>query len=198
MKNRGHSRLVSAALLIWLAVTVTGFWRFHTYSTAAGKSGSTGALSPTDPVEQAGRSCPRLIVFAHPRCPCTRATLAELAILLERNQEATAVDVYFVRPSGATEDWEKTALWQAAAAIPGVRVHCDEGGVRARQLGAETSGHVLLYGSEGQLLFSGGITRARGQEGDSIGRRAIEALVTGKPAPSEAPVFGCPLFTPEE
>jgi hypothetical protein len=195
MNNARRLRLMPLALTLWLTITGMGFWRFHAYSTVPG---SAGIVPSHDPSRS---SCPRLILFAHPHCPCTRSTLAELAGLLERNREAIAVEVEFIRPKGLPEGWEQTSLWQTAAAIPGVSVRCDEGGKLARRLGAQTSGQVLLYASAGQLLFSGGITRARGQEGESVGRRAILDLLTGhttRLSTRETPVFGCPLFAPDE
>src|SRR4029078_12925735 len=67
----------------------------------------------------------------------------------------------------------------------------------AARLGATTSGHVLVYGADGALLFSGGITSARAHEGDSIGQNAIvRALYGGKPPIDQTPVFGCGLKSP--
>ena len=71
-------------------------------------------------------------------------------------------------------------------------------GTLPRKLGAETSGHVVLYDEAGNLRFSGGITRSRGHVGESDGARALSALLNGSPATSgNFPVFGCRLFTPE-
>jgi hypothetical protein len=195
MKNVRRLHL-PLAVTLWLTVTLTGFWRFYAYSNAPGRTGPAPASVPYKTLDQPRKCCSRLILFAHPRCPCTRATLAELAGLLEINRNAVAAEVWFIRPKGMPMGWEQTSLWRAAAAIPGASVHCDEEGAVARRLGAETSGQVILYDPDGQLLFSGGITRARGQSGDSAGGRAILTMLSGKAAPSETPVFGCPLFAP--
>jgi hypothetical protein len=73
----------------------------------------------------------------------------------------------------------------------------DHDGVEARRFGAATSGQVILYDARGTLLFSGGITPARGHSGDSTGRDAILALlIDGSSEASETPVFGCSLFDP--
>ena len=56
-----------------------------------------------------------------------------------------------------------------------------------------TSGHALLFDRDGRLLFRGGITPARGHEGDNFGASAIAARLAGRPARAEAPVFGCPI-----
>jgi hypothetical protein len=52
--------------------------------------------------------------------------------------------------------------------------------------------HALLYDARGRLAFSGGITSARGYEGDNAGRHAIEALlVDGTSTIARTSVFGC-------
>jgi len=137
-----------------------------------------------------------MLMFVHPRCPCSTASLAELAAIVERNQKRVATEVVFVKPHGAGQGWERTPLWDQAANIPGLRVVVDEGAL-AGQFGAQTSGYVVLYDANGRLLFNGGITRSRGHEGESAGRRAICTLLSAEtPAERQTPVFGCPLFSP--
>lgn len=193
----GAGRL-TGVIVLWLTVTLTGFWLFHAYGNTPGTMGTAVGHIPGEGLAQPANGGARLILFAHPHCPCTRATLAELAILLELNQSRVAAEVWFIRPTGMPAEWEQSSLWRTAAAIPGVRVFCDEGGNVARRLGAQTSGQVVLYDPEGKLMFRGGITRARSQAGDSTGRRAVLALLSGSAAVAEAPVFGCPLFAPGE
>jgi hypothetical protein len=103
--------------------------------------------------------------------------------------------VLFFNPSGFSANWERTDLWLSAEAIPGVSVAGDEEGSEAIKFHATTSGYSLLYGQNGRLLFSGGITGSRGHSGDNAGRSAIEPLVTGGVADrKQAFVFGCPLL----
>jgi hypothetical protein len=103
--------------------------------------------------------------------------------------------VLVFRPAGVPDGWERTDLWDSAAAIPGVLVVGDDEGAEALRFGAATSGQVLLYSADGRLLFAGGIIPSRGHEGDNAGRSAIIALVRGTATQvMRAPVFGCPLF----
>jgi hypothetical protein len=105
--------------------------------------------------------------------------------------------VIFVKPTDLPPHWEKTDLWKRAANIPGVTVSTDDGGVEARRFGSYTSGQVMLYDERGQLLFSGGVTSARGHSGDNAGRNAIASLLLEKAAEkTRTAVFGCPLFDP--
>jgi hypothetical protein len=52
----------------------------------------------------------------------------------------------------------------------------------------------VLYDARGRLLFRGGLTSARGHEGDSAGLQRISSLLrTGQADRSDAPVYGCSL-----
>jgi hypothetical protein len=128
-------------------------------------------------------------------CPCTRASLTELDELVGRLDGRADVYVLFVRPEGTDEAWASTDLWRRARAIPGARVAADPGGGVAEQFGSATSGQVLLYSADGELVFRGGITPARGHEGDTPAAATIFAhVMNGEGVDTRsAPVFGCPL-----
>lgn len=133
-------------------------------------------------------------MVAHPHCPCTAASVGELAQIMARLEGRIAACVLLVKPNESGADWEDTNLRRSAEAIPGVKVVVDPAGVEARRLGAETSGHTLLFASDGRLLFSGGITASRGHAGDNAGESAIVALVNNQtPARTRTLVFGCSL-----
>jgi hypothetical protein len=141
---------------------------------------------------------PTLLMFAHPHCPCTRASVAELSRLMTGAQGRVNARVLFIKPSGADGAWVETGLWEAAASIPGVGVSADEGGREAARFGAGASGSTLLYDASGRLLFNGGVTAARGHEGDNAGRDALVSLLAGAADDAaETPVYGCQLFGPE-
>ena len=136
-----------------------------------------------------------MIMFVHPQCPCTRASIEELNRLLAKSNGKVVVDMYFIKPRAYQGDWVKTDLWHSAAAIPGVSVYEDIDGEQAHIFGAETSGYVLLYDNHGRLLFNGGITESRGHAGDNRGENSIVALVTGLgEGVKQTPVFGCSLL----
>src|SRR5215218_5147202 len=137
---------------------------------------------------------PTLVMFAHPQCPCSRATLGELAVLLGHAPHRATVDIVFFRPAEAAPGWERTELWRSAEALPAVTVSVDPDGVEATRFDALVSGQTYLYDAAGRLLFSGGITAARGHSGDNAGRAALERLLTvGGPASARTHVFGCAL-----
>jgi hypothetical protein len=189
----GRLALLVVGVGVWAAAVLVGFgflsWYDHTpgpRSTAPDVWPADSCLRPTP-----GRHC--LVLALHPHCPCSRATLGELQVILQQCGERLAVHVLFYTPQGFDLEWARTDLWERAAALHGVTVRCDEGGAEGRRFGAVTSGHAVLYGPDGDLLFRGGLTGGRGQTGANAGRAAVIAHVLGAAGPQQADVFGCPL-----
>lgn len=178
---------------LWIATVAFGLRAFSQYENTPGRVGALPRAWPESQIERSSDR-PTLIMVAHPHCPCTRASVGELAQIMARLQGKVAAYVLLVKPKEAGRDWEETGLRRSAEAIPGVKVLLDPDGVEARRFGAETSGHTQLFGTDGRLLFSGGITASRGHAGGNAGERAIIALVNNQtPAQTEALVFGCAL-----
>lgn len=137
---------------------------------------------------------PTLIFFAHPKCPCTRASIRELSRLMTNVNGNLRVYVVFGKPSDESEEWTRTDLRANAEAIPNVRVLIDEDERETKIFNAQTSGLTLVYDRAGNLRFDGGITSSRGHEGDNAGSNAIFEIVTADNVKTaETAVFGCPL-----
>jgi hypothetical protein len=181
---------------LWLATVGAGMavvWRYQ-YQPGDPARAPVEWPSTSHVARVPGRAT--LVMLAHPRCPCTRASLGELARLMTHVQGRLAATVLFLAPSDEPAGWERSDLWESAVAIPGVAVMRDQDGEEAGRFGVLTSGQVLVYNGSGHLLFSGGITPSRGHAGDNPGGAAIAALVNDEPAPHDAHVFGCSLITP--
>jgi hypothetical protein len=193
---------VLAALVAgWALAVLSGFAWLQDYASTPGRGADAPAVWPADVALARSPGRHTLALLAHPRCPCTRASLAELARLMPRLEAPVDAYVLFVEPAGT--DWAHGDLWDLARAIPGVVAVDDRGGTVADALGVHTSGQVVVYDPAGRLQFAGGITPARGHEGDSGGADAIAILVrprarpTAPPAASTSLVFGCDLHDPE-
>ena len=141
-----------------------------------------------------------LVMFVHPQCPCSRASVSELEELLAHSGRQLDASVVFLEPENAPWDAKGGSLKELAGRISGVRVVDDRNGGEARRFGAETSGETFVYDAKGGLVFHGGITSARGHAGINAGRVAIQDWATeGTCSLTSAPVFGCPLSDdPEE
>ena len=180
---------------IWIFSVGAGIAMVLNYQTASGSSGITPEHWPAETQIPLDSKRDTLIMFAHPQCPCTRASVEELNRLLAKCDSRIAAHVLFSRPENSPADWTQTSLRQSVAAIPGVTVQDDFNNAIAQKFGAETSGFVLLFNPQGQMLFKGGITGSRGHAGDNAGEEAIITLVNGKTSTiKQTPVFGCSLF----
>jgi hypothetical protein len=181
---------------LWLVAAGGSYFFLLQYKGVAGATGNTTDVWPRDGIIEPAADRPTLVMLAHPCCPCTAASLDELASLLARFPGRVAAHVLFLHYENHGY-WEQQDLWQRAQRIPEVVVSADEDGREAKKFGAATSGHVLVYHQDGRLLFDGGITAARGHAGASVGSDRLRDILAGAAAaPSSLPVFGCPLENP--
>lgn len=178
--------------VLWLAVCVAGLASLWRYKTTPAADGVPPPRWPEASAIARVSDRPTLVMLVHPRCPCSRASLSELNQVMQRAGDATAA-VVFVRPEGTSDDWVHGETWERAHEIPRTTVLVDRGGVEARRFRIASSGHTLLYGADGALLFSGGVTGARGHEGDNAGRRTLLAALGAAGRAGGSPVFGCAL-----
>jgi hypothetical protein len=192
-------KLLFAFLLLgWLSAVAYGMALMWSYNHQPGEPADAPARWPADSRVPRVSGQDTLVMLAHPKCPCTRATVEELSKLMAHTQGRLKTYVLFVKPKGAPDDWNHTDLWNSASVIPGVTILIDDDGIEATQFHAHVSGQALLYDSQGNLLFHGGITASRGEVGDNAGRGAVESLVNrGTSDRDRTPVFGCPLFNPD-
>jgi hypothetical protein len=186
-------KLVLAGVF-WAASIGAAMNSLWSYEAGAGAPADPPAWWPASSLIRLSAASPTLVVFAHPKCPCTRATIEEINVLLARSKAPVSVRVLFYLPAGAAAGWAKTDLWRQAENIPGVVVAADPGGEEARRLGVQTSGQVLIYDTQGRLRYSGGITAGRGHFGDNGGLDAVAEIINSRvPGGRKAPVFGCAL-----
>jgi hypothetical protein len=180
---------------LWLFAVGAGTVVILDYQNTSGSVGVTPEHWPLGTQLTFDHNRDTLLMFAHPQCPCTRASMEELNRLLAQCNGRVVAHVFFFKPGNLPHDWTQTGLWRSAASIPGVTVQEDIDDTLARKFGAETSGYVLLYDTRGQLLFRGGITAGRGHAGDNAGESAIVSLITGQNTNlRQTPVYGCSLL----
>lgn len=190
MKARIIAALIGTA---WVAFVVAGFAILADYERTPGAAATPPERWPDASALARAGDRPTLLLVAHPHCPCTRATMSELAVILSDAERRPDTHVVFVVPADARPGWEESGTWHRAQEL-GAHVHVDRGGVEAARFDAATSGQTLLYREDGTLVFRGGITAARGHAGDNVGRRAVLALLRHDAAGTEmTQVYGCPV-----
>lgn len=181
-----------------------GFTRIYNYANIPGKPAQALLQWPQGTTLSSFKDLATLVMFVHPHCPCSEASLGELEKLMPRILGKAKSYVVFYKPQNKTKEWVQDSLWKKAQSIPNVTALIDETGIEASQFDAKTSGQTFLYSSEGNLLFQGGITAQRGHMGDNDGQLAILSyfkLKNPKQNPlreiAQTPVFGCSLRNPE-
>ena len=185
--------VIALAALTWIAAIAAGYHRVLAYSLTPGAAATPPREWPSSVRFQKNPEGPTIVMLAHPRCPCTRASLTELNEMMQRAPNARGY-VFFLRPTGFDRDWARTGSWNTAQRIPRLAAIVDDDGIEAARFGAHTSGQVIVYDHAGKLVFSGGITPSRGHVGDSAGEKRVAALLAGKHADlSGSHVYGCAL-----
>jgi hypothetical protein len=178
----------------WIAAVSAGVASMLRYEMTPAATDSVPQTWPAATTVHRNAERPTLVMFLHPQCPCSRASLDELLVLVTHCRDQVDPVIVFLKPSGFADGWEETDLWSMAKIIPGAALLTDSGGTETRRFHARVSGEALLYDVGGRLIFHGGLTPSRGHRGDNAGRSALELLLAGKPCPQrETAVFGCSL-----
>jgi hypothetical protein len=197
-RRRTFKRAVIAlSVLAWVAGVAWGLQKIQAYSSTPGEAAAAPFIWPGSALVAPVAGRDTLVMFIHPQCSCTRASLAELQTILDDTHGAVSAWVVVLKPHGMGDDWTHSATWDTASHMAGVTVVMDDEGSEAALFGADTSGHTVVYDAKGKLLFSGGITRARGHVGSNAGRDSVVSLVQNGTAESNThEVFGCGLHDP--
>ncbi len=196
--QRADGGALVSVCIVWVLLVGVGLSILGLYGARPGPTGASPPVWPAS-ADTSTWDRPRIVVAVHPRCPCTRATVSELARAVGAVGDRVVIDALVYAPEEDGAPWADTGLVRALGAIPGVRVHLDPHGRRAARFGLKTSGHVLVYGRNERLVFSGGITPSRGHEGACLGRAALIDLVKGRLEPDGVvmtTVYGCVIQLP--
>ncbi len=193
-----HNRKTVMIIIVWTVAVLYGLSLMAWYSNKAGKIGSAPQQLPDGTPVTIDNHHYQLLMFIHPRCPCTQSSVRELERLMSRGTEKISCTIFCFQPSDKNKGWSNTDITQSVKLIPNSNLIPDIDGEWIKIFKANTSGHVLLYHPNGQLLFSGGITAARGHEGDNSGKTFISDVVNAESYQNrknyQCPVFGCPIL----
>ncbi len=186
--------MLTVLTLCWSAAIAVAFLLLEKYKSTPGEQAASSGTWPTDSALQPERGSYNFVLALNSRCPCSRATVSELAQLLHGQDANPILHVLVYRPSSFPEGWEDSSLLEEVKKIPAARITIDIDAREAERFGIFTSGGLVLFGPRGDRLFQGGITPARGHTGETAAHDAIRARLLGVSSDLYvAPVFGCPL-----
>lgn len=195
-----NRKLIANASLsaLWLLLIGFGFVVLLTFQTQEGESLQAPQSWPEASKLQRSKTGNTAILFLHPKCPCSTASLHKFEQLLSHHSDTRAY-VLFIYPEGTDSSWQNTRLTQQAQKITNLIMVKDHSDNEMLLFKAATSGLVLTYDYGGDLTFAGGITPGRGHEGDSQGSDELDEILSNrdgrKLAVSHSNVYGCPLKT---
>src|SRR2546428_13644978 len=95
---------------LWLSAIAVGLAVIFQYETSPGTSAIPPRNWPAACGFERSFSTPTLVMAAHPHCPCTGASLGELAALMTECQGRLRSYVDLLKPASVDGDWEQTAL----------------------------------------------------------------------------------------
>ena len=190
-----RAKLVMGMIVgIWSMGLAWGAISSFRYETTPGPTETVRAQWPDATKCHLSKTRHTLVMFLHPRCFCSHASLNELSVLMSNCSGLVDAQILFLHPSTFGPNWSKTDMWQLANRIPNVELRADYDGAECQRFNANVSGEVFLFSPEGELEFHGGITPGRGHVGDNVGRSSIEAIVQKHTLQQDStPVFGCLL-----
>ncbi len=199
---RGFLSAISVG--IWLALVFSGSMILIHYASQPGVMMDAASSWPDNAQLTRSTIHPTLIMFAHPHCSCTRASVDELANIAYECQGSVDILIVFFCPNQSDASWQDTRLVRQAKRIPKAAIAFDCNAHESQRFRATISGQVMLFSPTGKLWFNGGITVSRGHAGESYGKSEVIALLRsshqtnrGTNDPQRFPTFGCMLVAPE-
>lgn len=185
------------AAALWTAAMVCGWISLNRYTYTSEAVAAAPSEWPKDAGLTRTKNHPSLVMFLHPGCPCSRATLVELQRLRSRIGEPCDVQLVMVLSREHADDWQETPLQHQASEMKNVHLTQDWDGRIASAFSAGTSGETYLYSPQGKLLFHGGLTLGRGHEGPASGQdQILNAVQSLTPQIPNNKVYGCRLPLP--
>jgi hypothetical protein len=198
IRNRLLAIVFVAAGLIWVATVAAAYEAIRRFETTPGLPASAPRAWPASTAVPRTPGVWSLVMLVHPHCSCSRASVQELAEIVEKSGRDVEPTILVYRPHEMAAGWERTSVYEAATHVRRARVLLDLDGNEARTFGGFTSGQTFLYDERGQLRFAGGVTSLRGHAGLNRGRTDVIRIANERKGSGSHPVFGCAITTGEK
>lgn len=195
MKKRILTLSLIAAAVAWAGTIAMAFEAIRRFESTPGLPASAPRAWPAATIVPRTPGTWSLVMLVHPHCSCSRASVQELAEIVEKAPRSVQTTVLVYRPREMAAGWERTNVYDAATRVRRARVLIDDDGAEARNFGGFTSGQTFLYDGDGRLRFAGGVTSLRGHAGLNRGRVDVIRIASQRSGDGSHPVFGCAITT---
>jgi hypothetical protein len=187
--------ILFGACAIWVVTVAAAVRSIRAFESTPGRAADAPARWPASARIARQPGTWTLVMLIHPHCSCSRASVSELAAVMEGAPRNVRAYVLTYQPHEYGAEWSRTDVWTAANRLSRVKVITDLDGKEARRFGGYTSGQTFLFDPNGNRRFSGGITLLRGHAGLNSGRAEMIRIANGGNGPGTHPVFGCAIAT---
>jgi hypothetical protein len=198
MKRTALLGVFALACALWIVTVAAAVRSIRAFESTPGRAADAPVRWPSSTAIAPERGTWTVVMLIHPHCSCSRASVSELAAIVENAPHNVRAYVLAYRPHEFGPEWSQTDVWTAAQRLPRVHVITDIDGKEARRFGGYTSGQTFLFDPDGNRRFSGGITLLRGHAGLNSGRAEVIRIVNGGRGPGTHPVFGCAIASHKE
>ena len=113
MNKKGSRVLLVIVSIAWVGTVAAGLGYVWVYENSPSELAKAPALWPSESKILRRTNMPTLVLFIHPHCPCSRATIGELAILMAHAQGRVNANIQFVKPIGFPDSWGQSACGEA-------------------------------------------------------------------------------------
>jgi hypothetical protein len=144
----------------WVSAVLSGLVAVWRYEQSPGGRVDTPAEWPQASRVKLDSDRFTLLMFLHPRCDCSRASLRQLESILSDIPNQISAHVLFYKPLEESFAWAQTDIWRTAAVMRGVQLVIDNESFESETFGIVTAGQVVLYDPAVKLHFSGVIAAA--------------------------------------
>ena len=184
-------------VLIWIALVIVISSYFYIYQYTDGHivvrqdySDAIKLLNSKAEVEY-----PLTLLFLHPECPCSDASIYELQQIQKLNKEMN-YKVVISYPKNTFEKWSNSNRAKRQLNRDSIfELLDDKENVLAKAFGAYTSGFTLIFNTPEDLVFAGGITPSRGHLGRTIAHEIVQEASFLNFTKNE--VYGCSIDSKE-
>lgn len=205
-----RTRASRVLIIVWLVVVTGATIVQFRYETTPAQVLAAPERWPVLPELKLEPGHAVVLMALHPRCPCSAASIEQLQECVRSMDNRIDLIILESMPAGAKPEWTDSALCRQIKALSRAKLIIDTDGTLASAFGLTTSGQVVAYDSAGELRFNGGLTAARGVEGNNPSSETFRELlaqmllndssvaVSGSETgihirPLLPPVFGCKL-----
>lgn len=182
---------------IWGVLVIVISSYFYIYQFTDGhfiiKEDYKKALSLLD--KQSQQEYPLTLLFLHPECPCSDASIYEITQMQKLNSEMN-FKIIISYPKNTYNKWvSSNRAKRQLLKNKSIELIDDKNNVLSDAFGASTSGVTLIFKEENNLVFAGGITPSRGHLGRTIAHEIIKEASLFSFTKNE--VYGCSINTQE-